>query len=134
MFLFSRSCLALHRRLAVLAGISAHGVGGLLWAVLLVSTTLADEPLTTPTLPDGTKAAQAQIAGFKVPAGMKVELFAAEPQLYSPVAIGLDERGRVFVAEEFRFNRGTEENRTRPFFLEDDLQIKTLDDRLAMFR
>ncbi|MFN0022103.1 MAG: PVC-type heme-binding CxxCH protein, partial [Pirellulaceae bacterium] len=102
--------------------------------VLTASATLADEPLTTPPLPDGTKAAQAQIAGFRVPPGMKVELFAAEPQLYSPVAIGLDERGRVFVAEEFRFNRGTEENRTRPFFLEDDLQIKTLDDRLAMYR
>ncbi len=134
MFQFSRNCYALHRRLAVLARVSACGVSSLLWAVLLVSTTLADEPLTTPTLPDGTKAAQAQIAGFGVPAGMKVELFAAEPQLYSPVAIGLDERGRVFVAEEFRFNRGTEENRTRPFFLEDDLQIKTLDDRLAMYR
>lgn len=134
MFLFSRNCFVLHRWLAVLAGISAHGVGGLLWAVLLASTSLAEEPLTTTGLPDGTKAAQAQIAGFKVPTGMKVELFAAEPQLYSPVAIGLDERGRVFVAEEFRFNRGTEENRTRPFFLEDDLQIKTLDDRLAMYR
>ncbi len=108
----------------------------LLASALLIPSILvsAEEPLTTTPLPDGTKAAQAQIAGFRVPPGMRVELFAAEPQLYSPVAIGLDERGRVFVAEEFRFNRGTEENRTRPFFLEDDLQIKTLDDRLAMYR
>jgi quinoprotein glucose dehydrogenase len=90
--------------------------------------------MTTTPLPDGTKAAHAQIVGLRVPPGMKVELFAAEPQLYSPVAIGLDERGRVLVAEEFRFNRGTEENRTRPFLLEDDLQIKTLEDRLAMYR
>ena len=43
---------------------------------------------------------------------MKVELFAAEPMLASPVAISLDEKGRVFVAEEYRFNRGTE--RTAP--------------------
>jgi len=112
---------------------SVYGVSGLLWALLAI-VAHADEPLTTTPLPDGTKAAQAQIAGFKVPAGIKVELYAAEPQLYSPVAIGLDERGRVFVAEEFRFNRGTEENRTRPFFLEDDLQIKTTGDRLAMYR
>ncbi|MDB5388131.1 MAG: repeat protein [Planctomycetaceae bacterium] len=74
-----------------------------------------------------------QMAAFRMPAGLKVDLFACDPQLGSPVAIGLDEKGRVYVAEEYRFNRGTEENRTRPFLLEDDLQIKTLDDRLKMF-
>jgi quinoprotein glucose dehydrogenase len=74
-----------------------------------------------------------QIAAFRMPAGLKAELFACDPQLGSPVAIGLDEKGRVFVAEEYRFNRGTEENRTRAFLLDDDLQIRTLDDRLKMF-
>lgn len=74
-----------------------------------------------------------QMAAFRVPAGFKVDLFACDPQLGSPVAIGLDEKGRVYVAEEYRFNRGTEENRTRPFLLDDDLQINTLDDRLKMF-
>ena len=86
-----------------------------------------------PELPDGTDVATERIATFKIPEGMKVELFAAEPKLASPVAIGLDERNRVFVAEEYRFNLGTEENRTRPFLLEDDLQIQTLDDRLKMY-
>lgn len=86
-----------------------------------------------PTLPDGTDAAVKRIHAFQVPAGMKVELFAAEPKLASPVAISVDERNRVYVAEEYRFNLGTEENRTRPFFLEDDLQIQTLDDRLKMY-
>ncbi|MBC8114295.1 MAG: PQQ-dependent sugar dehydrogenase, partial [Candidatus Saccharimonas sp.] len=86
-----------------------------------------------PELRDGTDAATKRIATFKIPEGMKVELFAAEPKLASPVAIGLDERNRVFVAEEYRFNLGTEENRTRPFLLEDDLQIQTLDDRLKMY-
>lgn len=88
---------------------------------------------TPPVLPDGTDAAAKRLAIFKVPDGMKVELFAAEPKLASPVAIGLDERNRVYVAEEYRFNLGTEENRTRPFLLEDDLQIQTLDDRLKMY-
>ena len=74
------------------------------------------------------------MAAFRFPAGMQVELFAADPQVGNPVAIGLDEQGRVFVAEEYRFNRGTEENRSRPFLLEDDLQLQTTDDRLAMFR
>lgn len=72
--------------------------------------------------------------GFKVPAGLTVETFAAAPQFANPVAFCLDERGRVFVAEEYRFNRGTEENRSRPFLLEDDLQLQTVDDRLAMYR
>src|SRR5688572_8386100 len=75
-----------------------------------------------------------QISAFRLPVGLKAELFAEDPLLGSPVAIGLDEQGRVYVAEEFRFNRGTEENRSRPFLLDDDLQLKTVDDRLAMFR
>jgi quinoprotein glucose dehydrogenase len=83
---------------------------------------------------DGAPAAKAAMAAFRFPAGMQVELFAADPQVGNPVAIGIDERGRLFVAEEYRFNRGTEENRTRPFLLEDDLQLQTTDDRLAMFR
>lgn len=84
-------------------------------------------------LPDGTISAQKQMATFRVPAGLSVDLFAAEPKLASPVAIGLDEHNRVFVAEEYRFNLGTEENRTRPFLLEDDLQLQTTDDRLRMY-
>jgi quinoprotein glucose dehydrogenase len=84
----------------------------------------------------GAEAAQAAMKALRVPpgTGLKVELFAADPQLGSPVAICLDERNRVFVAEEYRFNRGTEENRSRPFLLEEDLKAQTLDDRLAMYR
>jgi len=97
-------------------------------------STAIPDAVVEPTLPDGTDAARKQIPTFRVPAGMKVELFAAEPMLASPVAIGLDERNRVFVAEEYRFNQGTEENRTRGFLLDDDLQIRTPEDRLAMYR
>jgi quinoprotein glucose dehydrogenase len=84
-------------------------------------------------LPDGTKAAELAISGFRIPAGLKMEVFAAEPQLASPVAICIDEKGRVYVAEEYRFNRGTPENRTQDFFLQDDLQIDSLEDRLALY-
>ena len=87
-----------------------------------------------PDLPDGRARGEKLIPSYRTPAGLKVELFAAEPMLASPVAISLDEKGRVYVAEEYRFNLGTEENRTRAFFLDDDLQIRTLDDRLKMFR
>ncbi len=100
---------------------------------LLLVTPLAALP-ADPELPDGTDKALKQIPTFRLPAGLKVELFAAEPMLTSPVAIGLDERNRVYVAEELRFNRGTQENRSNAalptqFLLEDDLQSKTLDDR-----
>ncbi len=106
-------------------------------STLIVFNVSAAPPRIDPDLPDGTDAAIKQIATFRVPEGLeglKVELFAAEPQLASPVAIGVDEHNRVFVAEEYRFNRGTEENRTRPFLLEDDLQLQTTEDRLAMFQ
>ncbi len=89
------------------------------------------EPAAVP--PKPTPDALRQISALRLPEGFKAELFAEDPQLASPVAIGLDEQGRVYVAEEYRFNRGTEENRTRPFLLEDDLQLQTLADRLKMF-
>ena len=95
-------------------------------------------PVAEPDLPDGTAEAEKLIPSYKLPDGMKVELFAAEPKLGSPVAIGLDEKNRVFVAEEYRFNRGTQENRNNAalqtlYFLEDDLQIQSLEDRLKVF-
>jgi len=108
------------------------------FALLLLLTTLAlaapPKPVQEPDLPDGTERATKQMAGFRVPTGLKVELYAAEPKLASPVAISLDEKNRVYVAEEYRFSAGTEENRTRGFLLEDDLQLKSVDDRLAMYK
>ena len=89
---------------------------------------------TADPLPDGTAAAERNLATLRVPPGMRIELFAAEPALGNPVALCLDERNRVYVAEQYRFNQGTEENRTRPFLLEDDLQVRTLADRVAMYR
>jgi quinoprotein glucose dehydrogenase len=84
-------------------------------------------------LPDGREAALKAISGFRFPDDMTMDVYAAEPQLSGPVAICVDDRGRVFVAEEYRFNRGTEENRTRPFLLDVDLQIDSLEQRLAAF-
>ncbi|MEO1994140.1 MAG: PVC-type heme-binding CxxCH protein [Planctomycetaceae bacterium] len=85
-------------------------------------------------LPDGTGVALQHMRTLHVVDGLRVDLFAAEPQVASPVALSLDEQGRVFVAEQYRFNRGTEENRTRPFLLNDDLQIKTVADRRKMYQ
>lgn len=105
------------------------------FALLVVSTAALTVAVPAdPELPDGTDKALKQIPTFRLPAGMKAELFAAEPMLTSPVAIGLDERNRVYVAEELRFNRGTQENRSNAalptqYLLDDDLQSRTLNDR-----
>ncbi len=102
---------------------------------------LAAPPQTEPQkdLPDGTEVAAKLIPQLRMPKGMKAELWAAEPKLASPVAISIDEQGRVFVAEEYRLGKGAAENRSNQafdftFFLEDDLQIRTLNDRLKAYR
>ncbi|MFO0911716.1 MAG: PVC-type heme-binding CxxCH protein [Pirellulales bacterium] len=73
-------------------------------------------------------------AGFRIPPGLEVRLFAAEPQVANPVAFTIDARGRVFVCESFRQERGVEDNRGHMDWLEDDLAAQTLEDRLAYFR
>ncbi len=92
-----------------------------------------------PELADGTGPATQNMKAFRVAAGLTVDLFAAEPTLASPVAISVDEKGRVYAAEEYRLGKGAAENRDNPkdrfsFWLDDELQLKTLDDRLAMYR
>jgi len=109
-------------------------VGGTLLVLLALSLLSPPVLRGEQTVADGTADALRRMAGFRFPASLEIELFAAEPQLGSPVAFCLDEQGRVFVAEQYRFNRGTEENRTRPFFLMDDLRLKTVEDRLEMYR
>ncbi len=44
---------------------------------------------------------------MKVPAGFKVELVAAEPDLVNPVAMTFDERGRIWVAESVEYPRSS---------------------------
>jgi len=39
------------------------------------------------------------IARIRVPAGFKVELWAAEPMLANPVALNFDEQGRCYLVE-----------------------------------
>jgi quinoprotein glucose dehydrogenase len=117
----------------------------LLTAPALLTAALAVDPATPtpakgdPELPDGTDKAVKHMATFRVPAGVKVTLFAAEPKLASPVAISVDDKGRVFVAEEHRLGRGAAENRDNAafkfsFFLDDDLRSNTLADRLANYK
>src|SRR5690606_32248578 len=75
------------------------------------------------------------ISRFKYPAGMNVELFAAEPMLANPVTFCLDHKGRIFVAETFRIKHGVEDIRDDHIdWLDDDLAAQTVEDRLAYFK
>jgi quinoprotein glucose dehydrogenase len=108
--------------------------GVTLLLTLCILAQLDEAVIAQEILSDGSKAAELAISSFRIPDGMKMEVFAAEPQVASPVAICIDEKGRVYAAEEYRFNRGTPENRTQDFFLTDDLQIDSLEDRLALYK
>jgi len=47
--------------------------------------------------------AAAAAAGMQVPAGFRVSLFAAEPDVQNPIAMAWDDRGRLWVAENYTY-------------------------------
>jgi quinoprotein glucose dehydrogenase len=71
------------------------------------------------------------ISKFKVAPGLKVSLFAAEPDLANVVAINCDEKGRWYVAETFRRRQGVMDIRGIMSWLDEDLACQTVEDRLA---
>jgi quinoprotein glucose dehydrogenase len=74
------------------------------------------------------------LAGIKLPAGYRAAPFAADHQLGNPVTFCLDDQGRVYVAETYRFEDGVSDNRQSGFWLDDDLAAQTVEDRLAYYR
>lgn len=102
-------------------------------ALLAVFPASAQETYSPQIAPESDEAERA-IQTFRVPQGMKCELFAAEPMLANPVAFCFDERGRVFVAETFRQQKGVEDNRSHGHWLLDDLAAQTVEDRIAYFK
>ncbi|MFI5454132.1 MAG: PVC-type heme-binding CxxCH protein [Isosphaerales bacterium] len=91
------------------------------------------KPYDPPIVPASDEAKRA-IRSFHVPAGLTVELFAAEPLLANPVAFCLDEKGVVYVAETFRLNEGVTDTRGHMDWLDADLACRTVADRVAMYR
>ncbi len=78
-----------------------------------------------------TDAAESAIKKFAAAPGFKVRLFAAEPQLENPVAISVDERGRVFVAETHRYKNAIFDVTVKTNWLLQDLSFRTVGDRDA---
>ncbi len=79
--------------------------------------------------PDADKARSA----ISVPAGMKAELWAAEPLMMNPVSFTFDEKGRAYVCETTRFDKGVPDTRGHMYWLDEDIGARTIDDRLKMY-
>jgi quinoprotein glucose dehydrogenase len=87
-----------------------------------------------PAVAEASNEGQLAIPRFRVPKGMTVSLAAAEPLVANPVAFHVDSKGRVFVCETFRQQKGVEDNRYHMGWLNDDLAAQSVEDRIRMFR
>ncbi len=78
---------------------------------------------------------QLEIKQFKVPDGFKTELWAEEPQLANPVAMCIDEHGKVYVTETYRLiDGGVYDIRNHMDLYSEDLACRTIEERLAMIQ
>src|SRR5687767_2236558 len=107
---------------------------GCVCAVISTRLALAVPPAAAPGTPSGAPPEDARnaIQSFRHDPGLKVQLFAAEPLLQNPVAFSQDEKGRWFIAETYRQEKGVEDNRAHANWLNDDIAARTVEDRLAM--
>jgi quinoprotein glucose dehydrogenase len=89
--------------------------------------------IQNPATPDAENAIQK----FKLAAGLKCELFAAEPHVANIVGMNFDEKGRLFVSETHRAGNGVLDNRSfggKTEWLDEDLACRTVEDRIALLK
>lgn len=91
------------------------------------------EPLV-PELAAASGEGQQALSTFRVPNDFTAELYAAEPLLANPVAIYIDDQGKVYVCETYRQKKGIEDNRDHAEWLLEDLAAQSVEDRLAYIR
>ena len=88
----------------------------------------------TPVIAAASDEGESAIEQFKYPAKLQATLFAAGPDVANPVAICVDHMGRVLVCETFRQDRGVEDNRDHANWLDDDLAVQSVEDRVAYMK
>ncbi|HTL31157.1 MAG TPA: PVC-type heme-binding CxxCH protein [Tepidisphaeraceae bacterium] len=107
----------------------------------------ADAPVAAPTtaesdIPDTTvpnwEQAEKDATALKPASGLKLNVFAAEPQSISPVCLDVDYKGRVWLVETFRItpggNTGVYDIRNIYDRLDEDLAAHSVEERLAMVK
>lgn len=65
---------------------------------------------------------------------LKVDVWAAAPLMMNPVSFCFDEKGRMYVAETTRFEKGVPDTRGHMKWLDEDLANRSIDDLLAMYK
>jgi quinoprotein glucose dehydrogenase len=90
--------------------------------------------VATPDIAAASDEAAQALKRMKVPAGLEIKLWAAEPMLANPVAFNFDEKGRIFVAETYRYRSSVFDIRDYMWMLEDDLACRTIEDRTALVK
>ncbi len=94
----------------------------------------AEPRLAAPEIDPASDEGKDALTRMKLPPGLKAALWAAEPMFANPVAFNLDEQGRVFVSETYRYRTSTLDIRDYMWMLEDDLADRNQDDFLASIR
>ena len=105
----------------------------LLLIACLASSALAQEAYQ-PKIAEASGDAELALKGFVLPEGISGKLIAAEPMLANPVSFTMTNDGRLIVCETFRQEVGVEDNRNHMNWLENDLQLESVEERAAMFR
>jgi quinoprotein glucose dehydrogenase len=87
-----------------------------------------------PEIAEASDEAKQALQRMQLPPGLEIKLWAAEPMLANPVAFNFDERGRIFVAETYRYRTSVLDIRDYMWMLEDELACRTVEDRTALIR
>jgi len=87
--------------------------------------------LSVPALPQEDGEHEAARKKLKIAEGLQASLWAANPQVANPVAISIDEKGRIYVAECFRRHTSTLDIHMRKEWLDDDLACRRHEDQVA---
>lgn len=107
--------------------------------LLLVFTARLGPPVATaqqyrPQIAEASADAELALQTFVLPEGVQGSLLAAEPDVANPVAFYVTNDGRVYICETFRQQKGVEDNRSHMDWLNNDLRLQTVEERLAMFK
>src|SRR5260221_6448743 len=94
-------------------------------AILLLSL------IAAPALPQESPDIEAARKKITHAAGLQVSLWASDPQVSNPVAISLDGKGRLYVAECWRRHTSTLDIHIRKEWLDDDLACRRHEDQVA---
>lgn len=112
--------------------------GSLAWSAQAAeigsSTPKKEDRKPFPVVQEASNEGLVNIKKFQYDPAFHVDLVAAEPMLANPVAFCIDWQGRFLTSETYRYRSSVLDIRHYMFMLEDDLAIRTVEDRIAMNR